>query len=92
MNTNKHYIFKHSTYWTDNGCDCCEPDKWDLYECVSHPLFSNSITQDDCLLDIIGELDSEYCQMLYELDYSTKPACEWLAERGITWEFVYGGD
>jgi hypothetical protein len=34
----KHFIFIHETYWTDQGCDCCDPWEWDLYNCLSHEL------------------------------------------------------
>ena len=29
--TIKTYKFTYDEYWTSNGCDCCEPDHWEVY-------------------------------------------------------------
>lgn len=92
MNINKHYIFKHEQYNYQPNCSCCLPDYFDVYECISHDLERVASQQDDCLLVIVSSLDEEFYDKINRLSDYTKPACEWLAERGITWEFVYEAD
>lgn len=35
------YEFEEITHWTSNGCDCCEAQEWQIYECID--------TGDQCL-------------------------------------------
>jgi hypothetical protein len=30
--TNRKFKIVEDSYWTDNGCSCCEPDKWTIYK------------------------------------------------------------
>lgn len=30
--TNRKFKIVEDSYWTDNGCSCCEADKWTIYK------------------------------------------------------------
>lgn len=32
-NIGKHYTFTDDSYWSSNGCDCCEDDHMEAYNC-----------------------------------------------------------
>lgn len=89
INMNNHYIFKHSQHNYPENCSCCLPDWFNLYECTSHDLDRVASNQDQCLLVIISSLNEEVYNKLDKLNEYSKQACEWLAQGGITWEFIY---
>jgi hypothetical protein len=88
--TKKHFIFEHSTYWTDQGCDCCDPWEWDLYNCLSHELNGGSSSEEDCLLSVIEYLDyDKYLEVLNREDEGFDAYVEgYLKSIDVTWEFI----
>lgn len=71
----KEYLFKKDSYWTSNGCDCCEADETVFYVCTSHPgEIDNGLSEEECTMDAIlhssGSRQSDWSllEMLYDLD------------------------
>ena len=85
---NKHYIFARETYWTGNGCDCCEPDEWEVFGCISHDGYNGSEgSEDDIRVGVILHDDCiGYDEGIYELTWDEIESI--LLDRGITYEIL----
>lgn len=72
----KEYIFKRDSYWTDNGCSCCEADEWEIFDCTSHPedICHTLHSEEDCFIAAIldhnkREDDYAFTEYLQDLSY-----------------------
>ena len=46
---NKYFYFKNDSYWTDNGCDCCEADYFECYNSEqTHWMFGSAESEEGC--------------------------------------------
>lgn len=65
----KTYYFRNDSYWADNGCDCCEPDYFEAWNCddIDHTCFD----PEGCYLAV---LDKETGVDWYE------QTCHWTIE------------
>jgi hypothetical protein len=88
----KHFIFTHETYWTDQGCSCCETWEWDLYNCLSHELNGSCSNEQDCLLNIVEHLDYDNYLEFLNLESDDVEIDDlvigYLTIKGVTWEFI----
>lgn len=88
LTVNKHFVFEHETYWTQQGCDCCEPDEWDVYTCISHDLPYTASSECDMFYTILHDVDYHKYHELNERDATYNELADYLSDLGITWEII----
>ena len=88
----KTITFYKETYWTDNGCSCCEPDEWIVWNThpEEHPVNGSSDSREGCYisaLDYFGyplrEMTDEDCW-----EYSEDELESIAREYGILLDFI----
>lgn len=85
---NKHYVFTRETYWADNGCDCCEPWEWEVFNCISHDNYNGSEGSEEDIRSgiILHDAGIGYDDGIWELTWDKIEAI--LLDRGLTYEIV----
>ena len=86
---NKHFEFVNDGYWSSNGCDCCEDDWMDVYNCISHENLPSCVASWDIEHTIYTYLTGKCSWEEYDSDVETwvvdTHVRNYLEQNNITW-------